>query len=76
MKLNIDKNLIETMNQQKGEIEKLNDKIQLLETRNKILTDHIANKQKLIVSSLQHNNALITQQERLLNTGKKCNTCT
>ena len=59
------KNLIETINQHEGENEKLNDKIKLLETENKILKDDIATKQKLIDSLLQHNNLLITQQERL-----------
>ena len=60
-----DKNLIETINQHKGEKEKLNDKKKLFETENKILKDAIATKQKLIDSLLQHNNLLITQQERL-----------
>ena len=60
-----DKNLIETINQHEGENEKLNDKIKLLETENKILKDDIATKQELIDSLLQHNNLLITQQERL-----------
>ena len=57
--------MIETINQHEGENEKLNDKIKLLETENKILEDDIATKQKLIDSLLQHNNLLITQQERL-----------
>ena len=61
----INKNLVETINQHKGENEKLNDKVKLLETENKILKDHIATKQKLIDSLLQYNNLLITQQERL-----------
>ena len=60
-----DKNLIETINQHEEENEKLKDKIKLLETENKTLKDDIANKQKLIDSLLQHNNLLITQQERL-----------
>ena len=60
-----DKNLIETINQHEGENEKLNDKIKLLETENKILKDDIDIKQKLIDSLLQHNILLITQQERL-----------
>ena len=60
-----DKNLIETINQHEGENEKLNDKIKLLETQNKILRDDIATKQKLIDFLLQRNNLLITQQERL-----------
>ena len=60
-----DKNLIETINQHEEESEKLKDKIKLLETENKTLKDDIANKQKLIDSLLQHNNLLITQQERL-----------
>ena len=55
LNLDIDKNLIETMNQQKVENEKLNDKIKLLETKNKIVRDHITNKHKLIDSLLQHN---------------------
>ena len=54
--------MIETINQHEGENEKLNDKIKLLETENK---DDIATKQKLIDFLLQHNNLLITQQERL-----------
>ena len=37
----------------------------LLETENKILKDDISTKQKLIDSLLQHNNLLLTQQERL-----------
>ena len=57
--------MIETINRHEGENEKLNDKIKLLETENKILKDHIAYKQKLIDSLLQHNNLLITQQKRL-----------
>ena len=61
----INKNLVETINQHKGENEKLNDKVKLLEIENKILKDHIATKQKLIDSLLQYNNLLITQQERL-----------
>ena len=60
-----DKNLIETINQHEGENKKLNDKTKLLETENKILKDDIATKRKLIDSLLQHNNLLITQQERL-----------
>ena len=60
-----DKNLIETINQHEGENEKLNDKIKLLETENKILKYDVATKQKLIDSLLQHINLLITQQERL-----------
>ena len=60
-----DKNLIETINQNERENEKLKDKIQLLETENKILKDDIGTKQKLIDSLLQHNNLLLTQQERL-----------
>ena len=39
--------------------------IKLLETENKILKDDIGTKQKLIDSLLQHNNLLLTQQERL-----------
>ena len=61
----INKNLVETINQHKGENEKLNDKVKLLETENKILKDYIATKQKLIDSLLQYKNLLITQQERL-----------
>ena len=60
-----DKNLIETINQHEGENEKLKDKIKLLEAENKILKDDIGTKQKLIDSLLQHNNLLLTQQERL-----------
>ena len=60
-----DKNLIETINQHDEENEKLNDKIKLLETENKMRKDDIANKQKLIDFLLQHNNLLLTQQERL-----------
>ena len=41
-----DKNLIETITEHDGENEKLNDKIKLLETKNKILKDDIATKQK------------------------------
>ena len=54
----INKNLVETINQHKGENEKLNDKV-------KILKDYSATKQKLIDSLLQYNNLLTTQQERL-----------
>ena len=57
-----DKNLIETINQHEGENGKLNDKIKLLETENKILKDDIATKQKLIDCLLQHNNLSITQE--------------
>ena len=57
----INKNLVETINQHKGENEKLNGKVKLLETENKILKDYIATKQKLIDSLLQYNNLLITQ---------------
>ena len=39
--------------------------IKLLETENKILKNNIGTKQKLTDSLLQHNNLLITQQERL-----------
>ena len=60
-----DKNLIETINQHEGENKKLKDKIKILETENKILKDDIGTKQKLIDSLLQHNNLLLTQQERL-----------
>ena len=60
-----DKNLTETINQHEGENEKLNDKIKLFETENKILKEDIATKQKLVDSLLEHNNLLITQQERL-----------
>ena len=64
-----DKHLIETISNHQHERdrknEKLSDKIKLLETENKILIDDIATKQKLIDSLLQHNNLLITQQERL-----------
>ena len=60
-----DKNLIETINQHDAENEKLNDKIKLLETENKMRKDDIANKQKLIDFLLQHNNLLLTQQEKL-----------
>ena len=60
-----DKNLVENINQHEGENEELNDKIKLLETENKILKDDVATQQKLIDSLLQHNNLLITQQERL-----------
>ena len=60
-----DKNLIETINKHEGENEKLKDKIKLLEAENKILKDDIGTKQKLIDSLLQHNNLLLTQQERL-----------
>ena len=59
------KNLTETINQHKGENEKLNDKIKLFETENKILKEDIATKQKPIDSLLEHNNLLITQQDRL-----------
>ena len=45
--------------------EKLNHKIKLFETENKILKNDIAIKQKLIDSLLQHNSLLLTQQERL-----------
>ena len=45
-----DKNLIEIINQHEGENEKLNDKIKLLETENKILKDDIDTKLKLIDS--------------------------
>ena len=45
-----DKNLIEIINQHEGENEKLNDKIKLLATENKILKDDIDTKQKLIDS--------------------------
>ena len=44
-----DQNLIETINQHSGENEKINDKTKLLETKNKILQDDIATKQKLIL---------------------------
>ena len=54
-----DKNLIEIINQHEGENEKL------LEAENQILKDDIGTKQKLIDSLLQHNNLLLTQQERL-----------
>ena len=60
-----DKNLIENINHHEGENEKLKDKIKLLKAENKILKDDIGTKQKLIDSSLQHNNLLLTQQERL-----------
>ena len=60
-----DKNLIETINKHEGENEKLKDKIKLLQAENKILKDDIGTKQKLIDSLLQHNNFLLTQQERL-----------
>ena len=59
-----DKNLTETINHE-GENEKLNDKIKLFETENKILKNDKAIKQKLIDSLLQHNSLLLTQQERL-----------
>ena len=59
-----DKNLIETINQHEGENEKLKDKIKLLQTENKILKGDIGTKQRLIDSLLQHNNLLLTQQER------------
>ena len=59
-----DKNLTETINQHKGEDEKLKDKIKR-EAENKILKDDISTKQKLTDSLLQHNNLLLTQQERL-----------
>ena len=59
------KDLIETINKHEGDNEKLKDKIKLLETENKILKDDIGTKQKLIDSLLQHNNLLLTQQERL-----------
>ena len=48
-----------------GENEKLNDKIKLFETENKLLKDDITTKQKLIDSLLRLNYLLITQQERL-----------
>ena len=57
-----DKNLMETINQHKEEIEKLKDKIKLFETENKILKDDMGTKQKLIGSLLLHN-LLLTQQE-------------
>ena len=60
-----DKSLIETINQPEGENKKLNDKIKLLETENKILKNDMGTRQKLIDSLLQHNDLLITQQERL-----------
>ena len=60
-----DKKLIETINQHDGKNEKLNDKIRLLETENKMLKDDITNKQKLIDFLLPHNNLLLTQQEIL-----------
>ena len=60
-----DKNLIETINQHDGEDEKLKDKIKLLETEKNILKDDIVTKRNLIYSLLQHNNLLLTQQERL-----------
>ena len=60
-----DKYIIETSNQHQGENEKLNDKIKLLETENKLLKDDITTKQKLIDSLLRLNNLLITQQERV-----------
>ena len=59
------KNLTETINQHEGENEKLNDKIKLFETENKILKEDITTKQKPIDSLLEHNNLLITQQDRL-----------
>ena len=40
------KSLMETINQHEGENEKVNDKVNLLETENKILKNDIANKQK------------------------------
>ena len=52
-------NLIKTINQHEGENEKLNNKIKLLETENKILKM----KQRLIDSLLQYYNLLITQQK-------------
>ena len=55
---------IETINQHEGENEKLKDKIKLLQTENKILKGDIGTKQRLIDSLLQHNNLLLTQQER------------
>ena len=60
-----DKNLIEAINQHEGENDKLKDKIKLLETESNILKDDVGTKQKLIDSLLQHNNLLLTQQERL-----------
>ena len=60
-----DKNLIETINQHEEENEKPKDKTKFLEAENKILKDDIGTKQKLIDSLLQHNNLLLTQQERL-----------
>ena len=65
IKPTFDKRLIETINQHEGENEKLKDKIKLLETENKILKGDIGTKQKLIDSLLQHDNLLLTQQERL-----------
>ena len=56
---------METINQHEGENEKVNDKVNLLETENKILKNDIANKQKKIDSLQHHNNILITQQEKL-----------
>ena len=44
------KSLMETINQNEGENEKVNDKVNLLETENKILKNDIANKQKKIDS--------------------------
>ena len=41
---------METINQHEGENEKVNDKVNLLETENKILKYDIANKQKKIDS--------------------------
>ena len=56
---------MESLNQHEEENEKLNDKIKLLKTENKILKSDIATKQKHIESLLQQNNPLITRQERL-----------
>ena len=46
--------------QLKGENENLKDQTKLLETENEILKDDVVNKQKLINSLLQHDNAFIT----------------
>ena len=58
------KYLIETINKHEGDNEKLKYKIKLLQTENKILKDDIGTKQRLIDSLLQHNNLLLTKQER------------
>ena len=49
---------IKILQKQEGENERLNDKIKLLETENKILKNDIATKEILILSFFQLNNIL------------------